>query len=85
MPPLIFKPNFSRLLTALVFISAAEYVFAAPFEFPGKVIARHEELLAEYDYVVVGGGTSGLVVSNRLTENPESMYPSEPTRYMLQL
>ena len=29
-------------------------------------------LKAEYDYVVVGGGTSGLTVANRLTENPKS-------------
>lgn len=29
-----------------------------------------EGIRQQYDYVVVGGGTSGLVVANRLTENP---------------
>lgn len=33
-----------------------------------------EQLREEYDYVVVGGGTSGLVVANRLTEDPESTF-----------
>ncbi|RSL95418.1 hypothetical protein CEP52_012095 [Fusarium oligoseptatum] len=28
------------------------------------------EILPDYDYVVVGGGTSGLTVANRLSENP---------------
>lgn len=26
-----------------------------------------------YDYVIIGGGTSGLTVANRLTEDPQSM------------
>ena len=30
------------------------------------------ELEESYDYVIIGGGTSGLVVANRLTEDPDS-------------
>lgn len=33
---------------------------------------RASKLRPEYDYVIIGGGTSGLVVANRLTENPRS-------------
>jgi hypothetical protein len=32
-----------------------------------------QELLSSYNYVIIGGGISGLVVANRLTEDPDSM------------
>ena len=32
------------------------------------------EACEKYDYIVVGGGTSGLVVANRLTENHRRMF-----------
>lgn len=38
--------------------------------FNGRLVNRADELLGEYDYVVVGGGASGLTVANRLSEQP---------------
>lgn len=39
---------------------------------------------ATYDYVIVGGGTTGLVVANRLTEDPKSALFSIPSLVKLQ-
>lgn len=33
-----------------------------------KIVSR-QEVQEEYDYVIIGGGTSGLTVGDRLTEN----------------
>jgi hypothetical protein len=38
------------------------------------------DLLPSYDYVIIGGGISGLVVASRLTEDPNSTYIS--TNYL---
>lgn len=38
-----------------------------------KLLARAADVKPEYDYVIVGGGTAGLTVADRLTENGRCM------------
>jgi hypothetical protein len=38
--------------------------------FLGRRLKSDSELLPSYDFVVIGGGTGGLAVANRLSINP---------------
>jgi ribulose 1,5-bisphosphate synthetase/thiazole synthase len=60
-------PLFSVALALLIFSSRA-------LSLAQRVVSTNSdsELKTSYDYVVIGGGTSGLVVANRLTEDPDS-------------
>jgi hypothetical protein len=40
-----------------------------------RIIGRDSSLRDCYDFVIIGGGTSGLTVADRLTENPKSLPP----------
>lgn len=61
--------TFSKLAVIAAFLLPE--TFASPY-FLGQHKASRSELLDAYDYVVVGGGASGLTVANRLCENPST-------------
>lgn len=45
-----------------------------PFE--GQTLTSSSDLLPAYDYVIVGGGVSGLTVANRLSEDQSMILES---------
>ena len=67
----------ARLLLLLILENLFCCTAAAPFA-PRAIIVNDSQLRTDYDYVIIGGGTSGLVVANRLTENRTGRSPQRP-------
>ncbi|CAA7266375.1 unnamed protein product [Cyclocybe aegerita] len=67
LTPTVLK--LTQLLAALGAALGAAYGYVHTTDLKARQTPAHE-LSASYDYIVVGGGQSGLVVANRLSENP---------------
>jgi hypothetical protein len=66
-------PIMWRILQVVALLTLISDCYGSPFNrfAPHAVVFNHtEQLRKNYDYIIAGGGTSGLVVANRLTENP---------------
>lgn len=60
-----------------LFATVTQVVIATPTQaLNARLVGRDVELKEAYDFVVIGGGTSGLTVANRLTENPNCKFSS---------
>lgn len=59
-------------------LQAAALVSAHPAQSlaHSKILTRGDDVQDQYDYIIVGGGTAGLTVADRLTENGKCMHPS---------
>jgi hypothetical protein len=69
-----------RVINVVIALAAAPLATYAS-SVAGNVKLNLADVDTEYDYIIVGGGTSGLVVANRLTEDPNSTSSRQQTEY----
>jgi hypothetical protein len=69
-------PTIAAICGAFLF----ELVLSVPFHAQQASVKRQDELLDKYDYIVVGAGTAGLTVADRISESGECEFlaASEP-------
>lgn len=60
-----------RILPVLLLLRSS---LSLPAVQHARIVGRDTTQKSSYDFVIIGGGTSGLTVANRLTENPESQF-----------
>jgi ribulose 1,5-bisphosphate synthetase/thiazole synthase len=66
-----------KIPKSIIGLLAAEQVTCATSQHEGNVKRQASQLLDSYDFVIAGGGTSGLTVADRLTEAfPDSLLNS---------
>ena len=70
--PLTMEYHLMILIVSLAFVCRALGSTIPSLPVGAVLLERASRMRPVYDYVVVGGGTSGLVVANRLTEDPKS-------------
>lgn len=65
---------FSVIAQLLLPLLIGSFVSCSPIDLAERavLVEKVSNLQKDYDYVIIGGGTSGLTVANRLTENPKS-------------
>lgn len=63
---------FTAQLLLLLALASTAYCSPLPLAEHATVIDDVSSLKTQYEYVVIGGGTSGLTVASRLTEDPKS-------------
>ena len=66
------RPSASYVAATALFLTHVPLSLSIPLH-TRAVRKNVTELLDSYDYIIVGGGVSGLTVANRLTETPGTL------------
>lgn len=75
------SPDAATGLRALLAASLLGLTVAMPAHASGAMVKRQDEVYDEYDFVVVGAGTAGLTVADRLSEEGKCKSSNQTGKY----